>query len=64
MAKSPIAGISGVLGGLISSGVPSPALVELTPAPAVGPRVDSQNPTTAQPRRAGARRGRPPVGEG
>jgi uncharacterized protein (DUF4415 family) len=60
MAKSPVAGISGVLGGLISSGVPSPALVEQTPATAVAPMVDSQNLRNAKSHSRGARRGRPP----
>jgi hypothetical protein len=60
MAKNPIAGISGILGGLISSAPPAPALADQSPAPAAGPTVEEQTATRPMPRGTGARRGRPP----
>ena len=60
MAKNPIAGISGVLGGLISSSPHAAVPTEQTPTSADGSMVEDQTATRPMPRRTAARRGRPP----
>ena len=60
MAKHPVAGISGVLGGLISSAPPATAFAEQTPATETGRPVEPSGTSVPKPRKTGARRGRPP----
>ena len=60
MAKHPVAGISGVLGGLISSAPPTTALADQTPAPAPGRPVEPSGAIVPTSRKTRARRGRPP----
>ena len=55
MAKHPVAGISGVLGGLISSAPQASALAEQTPSPWPGRREEPSGAIGSTPSKVGVR---------